>query len=122
MRISDWSSDVCSSDLARAGHSAANGCASFRHRWGYQGKARNLGIERFAAGSKHMIAALHRSRRGRPGAARHLIIRAAGFDHRLLAHHALTFDTLLRPAATSNGPATRQQLPRFRTTLFDAKL
>src|SRR3546814_2897048 len=122
MRISDWSSDVCSSDLARAGHSAANGCASFRHRWGYQGKARNLGIERFAAGPKHMIAALHRSRRGRQGAARHIIISAAGFDHRLLAHHAFTFDTMLRAAAISNGPATGQQLHRFRSTIFDANM
>src|SRR3546814_15362489 len=93
-----------------------------RHLWGYQGKARNLGIERCAAGPKHMIAALQRSRRGRQGAARHIIISAAGFDHRLLAHHAFTFDTMLRAAAISNGPATGQQLHRFRSTIFDANM
>src|SRR3546814_5951889 len=69
-----------------------------------------------------MIAALHRSRRGRQGAARHIIISAAGFDHRLLAHHAFTFDTMLRAAAISNGPATGQQLHRFRSTIFDSNM
>src|SRR3546814_10888156 len=69
-----------------------------------------------------MIAALHRSRSGRQGAARHIIISAAGFDHRLLAHHAFTFDTMLRAAAISNGPATGQQLHRFRSTIFDANM
>src|SRR3546814_3719710 len=65
MRISDWSSDVCSSDLAPRSREAAGGCRHARHRLDGDAAALQIvdlfsaapGIERIAALEAHDAAA-----------------------------------------------------------------
>src|SRR3546814_6868192 len=83
MCISDWSSDVCSSDLC---------------------------VERAAVFRHHLVAALHRPVAGAERASGHIIISAAGFDHRLLADHALALHLVEDAVAVADQPMAREKL------------
>src|SRR3546814_14456099 len=83
MCISDWSSDVCSSDLC---------------------------VERAAVFRHHLVAALQRPVAGAERASGHIIISAAGFDHRLLADHALALHLVEDAVAVAAQPMARAKL------------
>src|SRR3546814_16216466 len=83
MCISDWSSDVCSSDLC---------------------------VERAAVFRHHLVAALHRPVAGAARASGHIIISAAGFDHRLLDDHAIDLPLVEDAVAVGDQPLARKKL------------
>src|SRR3546814_5960608 len=92
MCISDWSSDVCSSDLC---------------------------VERAAVFRHHLVAALHRPVAGAERASGHIIISAAGFDHRLLADHALALHLVEDAVAVADQPMAREKLDLPLPFVFD---
>src|SRR3546814_11957849 len=69
MRISDWSSDVCSSDLSNAAlvievRERADGAPGFRHRQCYLGRDRQLMLGRIGKAAVTEVGALQPGRRG----------------------------------------------------------
>src|SRR3546814_18321908 len=98
MRISDWWSDLCSSDLL---------------------EARDHGVERAAVFRHHLVAALHRPGAGAERASGHIIISAAGFDHRLLADHALALHLVEDAVAVADQPMAREKLDLPLPFVFD---
>src|SRR3546814_17686500 len=46
MRISDWSSDVCSSDLCKVAYWAANGARLLRQSWKWRTRMASSGLDR----------------------------------------------------------------------------
>src|SRR3546814_8677161 len=100
MRISDWSSDVCSSDLAPRSREAAGGCRHARHHLDGDAAALQIvdlfsaapGIERIAALEAHDAAAGQRLLGHQPVD----FVLAQGMPRRRSEEHTSELQSLMR--------------------------
>src|SRR3546814_64773 len=109
MRISDWSSDVCSSDLS----------ASWRSRGRRERKLRDRDEHLRSVAEFHHIASDHRSAGRRERTARYIVKRATRLDQRLFADDALALDLADLPVAVADLPVAIEELRRERAVIFD---